>query len=642
MTESESATAKDATSFVTAAHAEMKAALPFGDVADFEDAARGFLGTIPDARIVADDGRVLWDMAAFEFLRAERAADTVNPSLWRQAQLNLHHGLFEVVPGVYQVRGLDIANMTLIEGDRGVIVVDCLTTIEAATAAIELYRKHRGPRPVTGVLITHSHSDHWGGALAFVKVEGGDSSIPVVTPEFFFENCVSETVIAGPAMLRRALYQFGIPLEKSALGHVDCGLGKSLGLGSRALVRPTDEVRSTGDKRVIDGVEFEFQMAPNTEAPAEFHFFVPKYKLLNLAENCTHVFHNLLPFRGTLVRDATAWSKYIAEALHLWGDRVEAMCGQHHWPIWGTERISKMLRQQRDLYKFAHDQTLRLMNHGLNAGEIAEHIKLPATLEQSWHARGYYGHIKHNVKAIYQRYLGWYDANPTNLDPLPRVAAGKKYVEYMGGAEVLLKRARADFDKGEYRFVAEVASHLVYSDPHNAAARHLLADTYEQLGYLAESATWRSSYLLGAAELRSEISQVTRGHLGRDTLVLLATQELFDLIAVRLNGPRAEKAKSFRIDWRFTDTGEVFRMNLENCALTYMQVEGRDGSDAEYSLARSTLDRLLAKELTFDDALAGNDVEARGDLHLFSLLMSLLDEFPVNFEVVEPLRRWPD
>lgn len=642
MTTSPSATAKPAASFVTAAHAEMKAALPFDDVTDFEDAARGFLGTIPDAKITAEDGRVLWDMSAYEFLRAERAADTVNPSLWRQAQLNLQHGLFEVVPGVYQVRGLDIANMTLIEGDRGVVVVDCLTTIEAATAAIELYRKHRGPRPVTGVIITHSHSDHWGGALALVKAasEGG-SPIPVVTPEFFFENCVSETVIAGPAMLRRALYQFGIPLEKSAQGHVDCGLGKSLGLGRRALVRPTDEVQATGDTRVLDGVTFEFQMAPDTEAPAEFHFYVPKYKLLNLAENCTHVFHNLLPFRGTLVRDATAWSKYIAEALHLWGDKTEAMCGQHHWPVWGQARITEMLRQQRDLYKFAHDQTLRLMNHGLNAGEIAEHIRLPASLEQSWHARGYYGHIKHNVKAIYQRYLGWYDANPTNLDPLPRIEAGKKYVEYMGGATALLERAKADFDKGEYRFVAEVASHLVFADPANTAARNLLADTYEQLGYLTECATWRNSYLLGTAELRSEISKVSRGHLGRDTLRLLSTEELFNLIAVRLNGPRAEQAASFRIDWRFTDTAEVFRMNLENCALTYMQVEGRGDSDAQFALARPVLDRLLAKELTLDEALAAEEIEARGNASVLATLMSLLDDFPVNFEIVEPLRNFP-
>ena len=641
MLKTKDATAKGAAKSVIRAHAEMKATLPFDDDADFKDAARGFLGTIPDARIVAKDGRVLWDMAAYDFLRAEQVADTVNPSLWRQARLNLHHGLFEVVPGVYQVRGLDIANMTLIEGDRGVIVVDCLTTIEAATAAIELYRKHRGPRPVTGIVITHSHSDHWGGALALTEAEQDNASIPIVTPEFFFENCVSETVIAGPAMLRRALYQFGIPLEKSARGHVDCGLGKSLGLGRRALVRPTDEVRATGEKRVIDGVEFEFQMAPDTEAPAEFHFFIAKYKLLNLAENCTHVFHNLLPFRGTLVRDATAWSKYIAEALYLWGGEAEVMCGQHHWPIWGKERISEMLRQQRDLYKFVHDQTLRLMNHGLNASEIAEHIKLPSTLERAWHARGYYGHIKHNVKAIYQRYLGWYDANPANLDVLPRVEAGKKYVEYMGGGGALLERAKADFEKGEYRFVVEVVSHLVFADPDNTAARHLLADTFEQLGYLAECATWRNSYLLGAAELRREISNVTRGHLGRDTLCVLATQELFDLIAVRLNGPRAETTRSFRIDWWFTDTGEMFRMNLENCALTYMQIEKRSESDAEYRLARSTLDRLVTKEITFSEALAKREVEVKGDSGLFDMLMSLLDDFPVNFEIVEPLRKYP-
>ncbi len=463
---------KEASAAVSAAQQAVLEALPFGDTADFDDAARGFLGTIDQAKVTTAQGRTVWSLAPYYFLDAEQAPPTVNPSLWRQAKLNMHHGLFEVVPGVYQVRGLDIANMTLIEGDTGVIVVDTLTSIEGAQAALELYYQHRGVRPVTAVMFTHTHTDHWGGARGVVDDDAMASGrVPLIAPNLFIEHAVSENIIAGPAMLRRAQYQFGPLLAKGPKGHVDCGLGKTMAAGAVALLRPTDLIMATGDTRVIDGLTFEFQMAPNSEAPAEMHFFVPRYRLLNLAENCTHNFHNLLPFRGADVRDALAWSKYLGEALQLWGGKAEVMCGQHHWPIWGASRVDGMIREQRDLYKFAHDQTVRLMNHGLTASEIAEQIRLPRSLEGAWHARGYYGHIRHNVKAIYQKYLGWYDANPVNLDPLPPVEAGRKYVSYMGGAEALLARARADFANGEYRFVAQVVGHLVFAEPDNAEAR---------------------------------------------------------------------------------------------------------------------------------------------------------------------------
>ena len=442
MTSTEAAlTPKDATPSVIARHRAMLNALPFSDRRDFDDAARGFLGTIEHAEIASPQGRTVWSLKPYGFLSAEEAPPTVNPSLWRQSRLNMQHGLFEVVPGVYQVRGLDIANMTLIEGDSGVIVVDTLTSIEGARTALDLYFKHRGLKPVAAVIFTHTHTDHWGGARGVLE-EDALATVPIIAPHLFMEHAVSENIIAGPAMLRRAQYQFGPFLTKGTRGQVDCGLGKTMAAGSVALLRPTDLIMATGDKRVIDGVEFEFQMAPNSEAPAEMHFFLPRYKLLNLAENCTHNFHNLLPFRGADVRDALAWSKYLGEALQLWGGKAEAMCGQHHWPVWGRERIDTMIREQRDLYKFAHDQTIRLMNHGLTAAEIAETIQLPRSLEGAWHGRGYYGHIRHNVKAIYQKYLGWYDANPVNLDPLPPVASGKKYVEYMGGADAILARAR--------------------------------------------------------------------------------------------------------------------------------------------------------------------------------------------------------
>jgi alkyl sulfatase BDS1-like metallo-beta-lactamase superfamily hydrolase len=408
--------------------------------------------------------------------------------------------------------------------------------------------------------------------------------------------------------------------------------------GSVALLRPTDFIMATGDKRTIDGLEFEFQMAPNSEAPAEMHFFIPRYKLLNLAENCTHNFHNMLPFRGADVRDALAWSKYLGEALQMWGGKADAMCGQHHWPVWGTDRIDTMIRQQRDLYKFAHDQTVRLMNHGLTAAEIAETIKLPAGLEGAWHTRGYYGHIRHNVKAIYQKYLGWYDANPVNLDPLPPVAAGRKYVEYMGGAGAILARAAGDFAKGEFRFVAQAVSHLVFAEPDNQAARALLADTFEQLGYAAESATWRNAYLFGAQELRQGMPKAPpRPPMPRETLAALRTGQLWDVLGVRLNGPKAE-GKHIVLNWSFTDTGETFILTLENCALTYVADAQAAAADAGFTLARGTLDEVIAKQTSFPEAVASGKIKVTGNATRLAELMALMDEFPRMFEIVEPKR----
>src|SRR5215813_2781672 len=630
---------KDASPSVVAQQQAVRNALPFSDTADFDDAARGFLGTIESAKIMSSSGRVVWSLEPYGFLSEAEAPATVNPSLWRQSRLNMHHGLFEVVPGVYQVRGLDIANMTLIEGDTGVVVVDTLTSIEGARAAMELYFKHRGQKPVAAVIFTHTHTDHWGGARGVLEEDAlATGRVPIIAPNLFMEHAVSENIIAGPAMLRRAQYQFGPFLAKGVRGQVDCGLGKTMAAGAVALLRPTDLIIETGDKRVIDGLEFEFQMAPNSEAPAEMHFYVPRYKLLNLAENCTHNFHNLLPFRGADVRDALAWSKYLGEALKMWGGKAEAMCGQHHWPVWGSDRIDTMIRQQRDLYKFAHDQTIRLMNHGLTATEIAETIKLPASLESAWHGRGYYGHIRHNVKAIYQKYLGWYDANPVNLDPLPPVESGKKYVEYMGGADALLARARKDFAKGEFRFVAQAVSHLVFADPDNQAARALLADTFEQLGYAAESSTWRNAYLFGAQELRHGMPKTPpRPPMPRETLAALRTEQLWDVLGVRLNGPKAE-GMHIVLNWSFSDTGESFALNLENSALTYTEGVQSEKADASFTLARSLLDEVIAKQTSFPEAVAAGKVKFTGNAMKLAELMGLMDEFPRMFEIVEPKR----
>ncbi|WP_076861046.1 alkyl/aryl-sulfatase [Bradyrhizobium mercantei] len=631
---------KDASRSVRKMQEDLQASLPFSDRADYDDAARGFIATIDNAHIVNEAGRAVWTLEPYGFLSEEKASpDTINPSLFRQAQLNMYHGLFEVVPGVYQVRGFDIANMTLIEGDRGVIITDCLTSIEGARAGLELYYKHRGWKPVTGVMITHTHVDHWGGVRGVLSDEEIRSgNVPIIAPDQFMEHTVSENIIAGPPMLRRAQYQFGHTLPKTARGQVDCGLGKTMAWGSFSLVPPNDLVMATGDKRTIDGVEFEFQMAPGTEAPAEMHIYSTRHKVLNLAENCTHTFHNLLPFRGAEVRDPLAWSKYLAEALYLWGGKAEALIGQHHWPVWGVKRVAKMIGQQRDLYKFAHDQTVRLMNHGLTPTEIVEALEMPKSLETAWHTRGYYGHIRHNAKAIYQRYLGWYDANPANLDPLPRAATGRKFVEYMGGVDAAVERAQRDFDKGEFRFVAQVLSHVVFADPNHAGARNLLADTFEQLGYATESANWRNAYLLGAQELRQGVTPMPpRDRMPPETIAALTTEQIWDFLGVRVIASKAD-GMTIVLNWEFSDTGETFALNLENCALTYLKGIQSKTADASCVLSRQDLNAVIGKRTTFGEAIRAGTLKVQGNAEKLEALMSVMDNFSGTFEIVEPIR----
>jgi alkyl sulfatase BDS1-like metallo-beta-lactamase superfamily hydrolase len=416
---------------VEAANSLVRSSLPFANRDDYRDAERGFMGTFPDALVTGANGNIVWSQKEYSFLDRQDVPATVNPSLWRQAQLNHRHGLFKVVDGLYQIRGLDISNMTLVESDTGLIVIDPLLSIETAKAGLDLYFQHRPRRPVIAVIYTHSHRDHYAGVKGVVtEADVKAGKVIVLAPEGFLEHAVSETVIAGNAMRRRGQYQFGYFLPKGERGQVDAGLGKTVSLGTGSLIAPTDVIRKSGEMRLLDGIEIVFRMAPESEAPDEFYMYLPKFKVLNMAEVATHNFHNFLAFRGTVVRDALAWSKYLNEAVVAFGNKADVLIPQHHWPVFGGDRVNGFLSKQRDLYKFVHDETLRLLNQGLTAAEIAEQLELPKSLANEWANRDYYGTVRHNVKAIYQRYMGWYDGNPANLDPLPPIEAAKVRLLY--------------------------------------------------------------------------------------------------------------------------------------------------------------------------------------------------------------------
>ncbi len=630
---------RDATAATRARQQAAREALPFADTQDFEDAARGFVASLPEVVIRNAQGRVVWSLREYAFLQTAEAPPTVNPSLWRQARLNMHHGLFQVTDGIYQVRGFDISNMTLIEGDRGVIVVDPLISTEVARAALALYRAHRGDRPVTVVIYSHSHTDHYGGVrgvLDEARVASGE--VPVVAPARFMEEVVSEAVLAGTAMVRRGQFQFGPTLPRGPRGQVDAGLGKTTSRGTVTLIPPTLTIAAALETHRLDGVEIVFQLTPETEAPAEMHMFHPARRALNLAENATHHLHNLYPIRGAQVRDANAWAKYLDEARDRFGRDADVAFAQHHWPVWGTERVRDFLAAQRDLYKFLHDQTVRLMNHGFKPAEIAERLTLPGGLAATWHVRGYYGTLSHNSKSVYQRYLGWYDGNPANLDPLPPVERGRKYVEYMGGAAAARARAREDYARGEYRFVAEAMSHLVFADPSDLEARRLGADALEQMGYAAESAIWRNAYLQGARELREGRPDTSaRAPVSPDLVRAMTLDLFFDYLAARLDGERAEGVR-FVLNWVFPDLGRRYALTLQNCALTYLADREADRPDATITLNRPVLDRLVLREVTIEAALAEGAVAIAGDPQPVIRLFGLLDDFPLMFDVIEPRR----
>jgi len=630
--------ARDAEAATRAANAAMAAGLPFADKDDFEAAQRGLIAPVPEGIVRTDGGTVLWNLGEYAFIDGELAPATVNPSLWRMARLNMANGLFKVAERVYQLRGFDIANMTVIEGDSGLIVIDPLTVAETARAALALYRAHRQDKPVVAVIYTHSHIDHYGGVRGVVdEADVAAGKVKVVAPAGFMEAIAGENVLAGPPMTRRAQFQFGALLPRGPRGQVDAGLGKAVARGTPGLIAPTLSIEQPVETHTIDGVEIVFQLAPETEAPAEMHMFYPQLGVLNMAENACPLLHNFIPLRGAVARDPRIWAKYIADAIAMYVPRTEVLIGQHHWPTWGRAAVLDRLEAQRDLYKHIHDQTLRHMNRGWRPAEIAEAVDLPPGLAERWSVRGYYGTVSHNVKAVYQRYLSWYDGNPCNLHPLPPAPAARKFVEYMGGAEAVIARARADFAKGEYRWVAQVMKEVVYAEPDNIAARTLCADALEQMGYQAESATWRNAFLYGAQELRHGVFKLpARGVLSADTLAGLSTDIFFDLLAIRLDPARAA-GQSMVINWRFTDRAETLALTLKHCTLTHRMGERSAAAIASVVTTRATLDQVILGRTKLAEAIAAGAIRIEGDDARLTALFAMLDPpTGLMFDILTP------
>lgn len=621
------------TRFTVEANRRVAERLELDDPRDFEDARRGFVAAREDPVIRDGAGRVVWNTADYDFQQGP-APDSVNPSLWRQARLNSIHGLFRVSERIYQVRGYDLANMTLVRGDTGWIVIDPLTTQETAAAALELANLHLGARPVVAVIYTHSHIDHFGGARGVVGDRDLERGVAVIAPEGFVTEAVSENVLAGNAMSRRAAYMYGFFLGWGPRGHVDSGLGKAPTVGTFGLVAPTELVSDTGTEKTIDGVRIVFQNTPDAEAPAEMMFYLPDEKALCGAENVTHTLHNLYTLRGAKVRDALRWSGYIDEALRLFAD-AEVVFASHHWPTWGHTNVRDYLAKQRDLYKYLHDQTLRLANHGETMDEIAESLEMPESLDATFAARGYYGTVRHDAKAVYQRYFGWFDGNPSNLDPLPPVEEARRYVEFMGGAEALVEKARASYESGDYRWVATVVRHAVFADPGDEAARELLAAAYDQLGYQAESAPWRDFYLSGATELRRGIGEVSIDTRSPDVVAAMPTELFFDALAVRLDGSAADGFEGV-FNFEFTDLGETHVVEVSNAVLRHRLGAPREDADATVKLARSTWNRIATGRATMPGKILTGEVDVDGSRIALLRFFALLDEFSPTFPIVTP------
>lgn len=617
---------------VRAIHAAAAAEADLSDPASFADARRGFIAA-PTGNIAGADGQPVRDFAAFDFL-AGPAPASVHPSLWRQALLNNHVGLFQVSERIWQLRGFDIANMTLIEGQSGWIVIDALTARETAAAALEFARRHLGDRPVSALVYTHSHADHFGGALGVLSAEDAAARrVPIVAPAGFMEEATSENVLMGTAMVRRAQYMYGSRLPVSARGLVDTGLGKSVAFGRIGLLAPTELIEGERQELLLDGLRFVFHNVPGGEAPSEFTFEIPELKAYCGAELMGHTLHNLYTLRGAKVRDALKWARYLDEALaHTAG--AEVVFNQHHWPVWGRERIRSFIALQRDTYKFIHDQTVRLMNAGLSAPEIAETLRLPKALQDHLNVRGYYGTLRHNVKAVYQYYLGWFDAHPANLDPLPPVEAGRRYVEALGGPAAVLARAQSAYDAGDYRWASELLKHAVYADAGDDAARELLARSFEQLAYASEASTWRNFYLTGALELRDGPPEKGTDRAALiDMLQHTPVERFLEAMAASLDAQSAADLV-LSINLSFTDLDEHFVLRLENGVLHHHRGAPAPDANATLTLSKRFFLKLMTGGAGATDLLTSDEVDIDGSTIDLGRFLRLIDKSPGTFPIV--------
>lgn len=629
---------KDATEATKKANDELYNQLPFSDKTDFTDAHKGFIAPLPQDVIKGEQGNVIWNPKQYDFIKeGEKAPDTVNPSLWRQSQLINISGLFEVTEGVYQIRNLDLSNMTIIEGSKGVTVVDPLVSAETAKVGMDLYFKNRGKKPVVAVIYTHSHVDHYGGVRGVVdEADVKSGKVKIYAPAGFMDSAVSENIMAGNVMSRRASYMYGNLLKGDTKGQVGAGLGTTTSAGTVTLIAPTNYITKTGQKEVIDGLTYDFMMAPGSEAPAEMLWYIEEKKLIESAEDVTHTLHNTYSLRGAKIREPLPWSKYINDAINRWGDKAEILMAQHHWPTWGNENVNKLLKSQRDLYRYINDQTLRMANEGLTRDEIAANFKLPPNLAHTWANRGYYGSVSHDVKATYVLYLGWFDGNPATLDELPPEEAAKKFVDYMGGADNILKKAKDDYAQGNYRWVAQVVSKVVFADPENKAARDLEADALEQLGYQAESGPWRNFYLTGAQELRNGVQKLpTPNTASPDTVRAMTPEMFFDYLAVHINGEKAAAAHAV-LNFDFGKDGGKYTVELENGVLNHTANSAAKNPDATITLSRDTLNKIILKEESLDDAKSKGDVKITGNGDKLNELLSYMDKFEFWFNMVTP------
>ncbi|MFD5871465.1 alkyl/aryl-sulfatase [Streptomyces sp. NPDC060322] len=606
--------------------------LDYADRSDFEDAERGFVAALSPAVVRTQDGRVIWDGDAYAFLD-EDCPGTAHPSLWRQSRLCNTQGLFEVTEGIYQVRNLDLSNMTLVEGDTGVIVIDPLISAETAAAALALYRDHRGDRQVTGLIYTHSHGDHFGGSRGVLP--HGHAPVPVIAPAGFLEHAVAENVYAGGAMTRRAVYMYGAELDRGPAGQISAGLGMTTSTGTITLVPPTLDITRTGQEETVDGVRIVFQMTPDTEAPSEMNFYFPDRRALCMAENATHNMHNILTLRGALVRDTRIWAHYLGEAITLFGERVEVAFASHHWPTWGRERIVEHLAGQRDMWAYLHDQTLRLTNRGLNGTEIAEQLVLPPAIANRWANRGYYGSVSHNAKAIYQRYMGWFDGNPAHLWEHPPVEQAERFAADYGGVPALIAKGEEYAASGDLRFAATLLGHAVFAAPQDPLAKQALASVYEKLGFGAENATWRNFYLMGAQELRGSVAHTSLVTTNPEMAMALTVDMLIDSLAIRVDGPRAWD-ETLSMTWNVTDEGRTWHLLLSNGALTYRSTD--TAPEVQGSPRAADLTLTLTKPQLLG-VLAGNGLDGvgvQGDPQVLATLTGLLDTPDPDFAIVTP------